>query len=156
MENKTADLSAETMTPELYRAEDPVEGTHSPTAAPTAGMSATETLPAKESPDTAPVIDSQMAEGPMIDSDHRPAAEASAEKTPGREVASPEGSKPQDCTMAMENNPVTTAGTSVLKAHENATDQETSKPSTKPDSSATGWMMPTPAATPSKISFDGS
>ena len=133
-----------------------MEGTHSTSAAPTAGMSATETLPAKEPPDTAPAIDRQMTEEPMIDSDHRPAAAAPAEIPNEREVASPEGSIPQDCTMAMENNPVTTAGTSVLKAYENAADPQTSKPSTKPESPATGWMMPTPAATPSKISFDGS
>ena len=63
---------------------------------------------------------------------------------------------PQDCTMAMENNPVTTAGKDVLGAYNNATDQETRKPTTTPESSAIGWMVHTPAATPSKISFDGS
>ena len=155
MENRTANLSAETMTPELCRAEDPVEATISPPAAPTAGMSATETHPAKEPTDTASAVDRQMAEGQMIYSDHRPVAEPSAEKPHGRAMASPEGSIPQDCTMAMENNPVTTAGTSVLEAYENAADQETSKSSTKSESSATGWMMSTPAATPSRISFDG-
>ena len=156
MENKTADPSVEAMAPGLHRAEDPLEATHPPPAASTAGMSATETLPSKESPETAPTIDRRMEEGPMVNSDSRLAAEAPPENPHGREVASPEASIPQDCTMAMENNPVTTAGIDVLEAYDNATDQETLKPSTKPESSATGWTVATPAATPSKISFDGS
>ena len=155
MENKTADSSVEAMASALHRAEDPSEATHPPAAASTAGMSTTETLPSKESRETAPTIDGRMGEGLMVNSDNRPAAEAPPENSHGREVASPEASIPQDCTMAMENNPVTTAGISVLEAYDNATDQETLKPSTEPESSATGWVVATPAATPSKISFDG-
>ena len=155
MENKTADLSVEAMAPGLHRAEDALEAVHPPPAASTAGMSATETLPSRESPEPAPTIDRPMEEGPMMNSDNRPAAEA-PENPHGREVASPEASIRQDCTMAMENNPVTTAGIGVLEAYDNATDQETLKPPKKPESSATGWTVATPAATPTKISFDGS
>lgn len=156
MENKTADPSVEAMAPELDRAEAPVEATHLPPPASTAGMSAMESLPPKEPPETAPAIDRQITEGPMVNLDNRPPNEASAQKPHGREMASPEGSIPHDCTMAMEDNPVTTAGVGVLEARDNAADQETLKPSTKPESSATDWMVPTSAATRSKISFDGS
>ena len=156
MENKTADPSVEAIAPGLHRAENPLDAEHSPPVASTAGMSATETLPSKESLETAPIIDRRMGEGPMVNSDNWPAAEAPPGNPNEREVASPEASIPQDCTMAMENNPVTTAGIGILEAYDNATDQETLKPSTKPESSATGWTAATPAATPSKISFDGS
>lgn len=156
MENETADPSVEVMAPELHCAEEPLEAAHPPPAASTAGMSVTEILPPKELAETAPTIDTQMAEGPMVNPDSQPAAKASAERIHGREVASPEAPITQDCSLAMENNPVTTAGIGVLEAHRNATDQETFKPSIKSESSATGWMVPTPATTPSKISFDGS
>lgn len=155
MENKTADLSVEAMAPGLHRAEDPLEALHPPPAASTAGMSATETLPSEESLEPAPTIDRRIGEGPMMNLASWPAAEA-PEIRHGQEVASPEASRAQDCTMAMENNPVTTAGTDVLETYDNATDQETLKPPKKPESSATGWTVATPAATPSKISFDGS
>ena len=156
MENETADPSVEAMAAELHRAEDPLEAAHPPPAASTADMSAIETLPPKEPAETAPTVDTPMTEGPMMNPDNQPAAEASTEKIHGREVASPEASLSQDCTLAMENNPVTTAETGVLKAYDNTADQETLKPSTKPESSATSWMIPPPAETPSKISFDGS
>ncbi len=152
MGDKTADPSIETMAPELYRAEDSLEATYPLPAASTAGMSVTETLLPKEPPKIAPTTDKPMAVKSIVNSDSRPAAEALATTTTTRrETVLPESFLPQDCTMAMENNPVTRAG-----AHYNVTDQETLKPSTTPESSAIGCMVPTPAATPSRISFDGS
>lgn len=144
------------MAPELNRAEDTLEATHPSPAASIAGMAVTKTLPPKEPPKAALASNRPIAEGPMANSDSRPAAEASAPTTHRREMASTETFKTQDHTMAMENNPVTTAGKDVLGAQNNATDHETRKPSTTPESSAIGWMVPTPAATPSRISFDGS
>ena len=156
MENETADTSVEAMASEMHRAEDSLEAAHPPPAASTADMSAMETLPPNELAESAPTIDTQMAEGPMVNPDNQPAAKAFAEKIHGPDVASPEASLPQDSRLAMENNPVTTAETGFFNAYDNAADQETFKPSAKPESSATGWMMPTPAETPSRISFDGS
>ena len=156
MSGETTDPSIEMMAPELNRAEDPLEATHPLAAASTAEISVTDTIPPKETPKTAPTSNRPMAEGPMVDSNSRPVAEASAATAHRPQMASPETFMPQDCTMAMENNPVTTAGKDVLGAYNNVTDQETRKPSTTPESSAIGWMVPPPATTPSKISFDGS
>ena len=156
MRDETADPSIEMMAPELNRAENPLEATHPLPAASTAEMSVSDTAPRKEPRETAPTSNRPMAEEPMVNSDSRPAAEASAATARRRQMASPESFIPQDRTMAMENNPVTTAGKDVLEAYNNSTDQETRKPSTTPESSAIGWMVPTPVATPSKISFDGS
>ena len=156
MKDETADPSIEMMAPELNRAESPLEATHPLPAASTAGISVTETIPPKEPPTAALTSTRSRAEGPMANSDSRPAAETSAATTHRREMASPEAFKPQDHTMAMENNPVTTAGKDVLGAHNNAMDQEARKPSTTPESSAIGRMVPTPAVTASRINFDGS
>ncbi len=156
MRDETADPSIDMMAPKLNRAEDPLEATHPLPAASTAEMSVSDTVARKESRETAPTSNMPMAEGPMVNSDSRPAAEASAATAHRRQMALPESFITQDRTMAMENNPVTTAGKDVLEAYNNATDQETRKPSTTPESSAIGCIVPTPAATPSKISFDGS
>ena len=156
MRDETADPSMKMMAPELNRAEDPLEITHPLPAASAAGTSVSEIDPRKEHPETAPTSNTPMAEGSIVNSDCRPAAEASAATAHRLQMASTETYTPHDRAMAMENNPVTTAGKGVLGAYNNATDQETRKPSTKPESSAINWMMPTPAATPSRISFDGS
>ena len=156
MRDETADPSMEMMTPELNRAEDPLETTHPLPAASAAGTSVSEIDPRKEHPETAPTSNTPMAEGSIVNSDSRPAAEASAATAHRLQMASAETFTPQDRAMAMENNPVTTAGKDVLGAYNNATDQETRKPSTTPESSAINWMVPTPAATPSRINFDGS
>ena len=146
MGDETADPSIGMMFHELNRAEDPLETTQPLPSASTGGMSVSEIDPSKEHPETSPTSNTPMAEGPIVNSDSRPAAEAYAAAA----------QRMQDRAMAMENNPVTTAEEGVLGAYNNATDQETHKPSTPPESSAINWMVPTFAATPSRISFDGS
>ena len=156
MGDETADPSIEVMAHELNRAEDPLETTHPLPSASTGGMSVSEIDPRKEHPETAPTSNTPMAEGPIVNSDSRQAAEASAATAHRLQMASADTFVPQDRAMAMENNPVTTVGKDVLGAYNNATDQETRKPSTPPESSAINWVVPTFAATPSRISFDGS
>ena len=144
------------MAPQINRSESPLEAIPTLLAASTSGMSVTETVPRKEPPQTSPISSRPMAEGATVNSDSRPAAEASSATSHRQQMVSPEHFMPQDRTMAMENNPVTTAGKDVLGAYNSAAAQETRKPSTTPESSAIDWIVPTPAAAPSRISFDGS
>lgn len=156
MMDESADRSIEMMAPQMNRPESPLEATPTLPAASTPGMSVTETVPRKEPPQTSPISSRPMTEGAIVNSDSRPAAEASAATSHRQQMASPENFMPQDRTMAMENNPVTTAGKDLSKAYNSAADQETRKPSTTTESSAIDWIVPTPTAAPSRISFDGS
>ena len=150
MRDESADPSIEMMAPQMNRPESPLEATPTLPAASTPGMSVTETVPRKEPPQTSPISSRPMTEGAIVNSDSRPAAEASAATSHRQQMASSENFMPQDRTMAMESNPVTTAG------KDSAADQETRKPSTTQESSAIDWIVPAPAAAPSRISFDGS
>ena len=156
MRDESADPSIEMMAPQMNRPESPLEATPTLPAASTPRMSVTETVPRKEPPQTSPISSRPMTEGAIVNSDSRPAAEASAATSHRQQMASSENFMPQDRTMAMESNPVTTAGKDVLGAYNSAADQETRKPSTTQESSAIDWIVPTPAAAPSRISFDGS
>ena len=144
------------MAPEMHSAEDLLEAAHPPPAISTADMSTTETRPPKELAGSAPTVDTQMAEGPMANPEDQTVAEAFAERIHGPKIALPEASLPQDNTLAMENNPVTTAETGIFRAYDNIADQATIKSSSESESSATAWTMHTPAKKASKISFDGS